>query len=335
MGKRRLNDRQQRAVARIQQRRLERAEHRRASHSASDSSELGNERQGLVVANYGVTVDVETSDGNVYRCNQRQNIAEITCGDHVIWQPGAENTGVVVALQPRHSLLCRPDFQNRIKLIAANIDQIFIVTAPQPQISTGLIDRYLVAAEHFGFAPVIVINKSDLISADEQDAIEATVTLYRQLGYGVLYTSAHQEHGLDALIQQLRDHTSIFVGHSGVGKSSLAQALLPSEAIRVGALSEATGKGTHTTTVSRLYHLASGGDIIDSPGIREFGLWEITPEQVTQGFVEFRPLLGQCRFRNCSHRHEPGCALRDAEQQGIISPQRLESYFRILESLTD
>lgn len=335
MGKRRLSDRQQRAVARIQQRRVERAEQRRASPTDADEHELGTEQEGLVVANYGITVDVETDDGSIFRCNQRQNIAEITCGDQVIWQPAGEQSGVVVALQPRRSLLCRPDFQNRIKLIAANIDQIFIVTAPQPQISTGLIDRYLVAAEHFGFAPVIVINKSDLIGEHERDGIEATATLYRHLGYQVLYTCAHQEHGLDTLISQLRSHTSIFVGHSGVGKSSLAQALLPSEAIRVGALSEATGKGTHTTTVSRLYHLPKGGNIIDSPGIREFGLWEMTPEQVTQGFVEFRPLLGQCRFRNCSHRHEPGCALRDAEQQGIISPQRLESYFRILDSVSE
>lgn len=335
MGRRKLSDQQRRAVQRIQQKRMDRAERRQKASAEPNASSLGDEQTGMVVANYGVTVDIETKDGTVYRCNQRMNIDEITCGDQVIWQAGSEQSGVIVALLERRSLLCRPDFQNRMKLIAANIDQIFIVSAPQPQFSTGLVDRYLVAAEHFGFAPIIVINKADLIGDQDKVLIEDACALYQRLGYPVIYTSAHREDGLEELIAQLRNHTSIFVGHSGVGKSSLVQALLPDISIRIGALSESSGKGTHTTTVSRLYHLPSGGDIIDSPGIREFGLWQITPDQVTQGFIEFKPLLGQCRFRNCSHHHEPGCALRGAVEQGIISPQRLESYFRILESLTE
>lgn len=336
MGRRKLSDQQRRAVERIQQQRKERADRRLLTQALPEGTALGEEQQGLVVANYGVMMDVEAADGQIYRCNQRQNIDEITCGDQVIWRPGQGLAGgIVVALLPRDSLLCRPDFQQRMKLIAANINQIFIVTTPQPSISTGLIDRYLVAAEHFGFAPVIVINKADLINDTNREEIDQSLSIYRQLGYPVLFTSARSEHGLDSLIEQLRGHTSIFVGHSGVGKSSLVQVLLPQETIRVGELSESSGKGMHTTTVATLYHLPSGGDIIDSPGIREFGLWEINREQVAQGFIEFRPVLGQCRFRNCQHKAEPGCALHAAVEAGIIQPQRLESFFRILDSLTE
>lgn len=330
---RRLTKQQQRKVEQIQQQRLQRA--RRGGAAADiETGELGEEREGLVVARYGATLDVEDDQGTCHRCQLRQNIEEMVCGDRVIWQAAPDGSGVVVALAPRRNVLCRPDFKGRIKLVASNIDQIMVVCAVVPELSTGLIDRYLVAAEATGILPLIVINKTDLLAPSAREELDGRLAPYRRLGYPVIHTSARALHGLDELVAALRGHTSILVGHSGVGKSSLVQALLPDAQIRVGELSEASGKGMHTTTTAVLYHLPQGGDLIDSPGIREFGLWEITPEQAAAGFIEFRPFLGQCRFRDCSHHHEPGCAIRAAAENGAISRERLESYYRIAASLT-
>lgn len=332
---RRLTHQQKRKIGQTQQQRLHRA--RRGGDQPADieTGDLGEEQEGLVVAHYGATLDVEDKQGTVYRCQLRQNIEEMVCGDRVVWQAAPDGSGVVVALAPRRNLLCRPDFKGRMKLIASNIDQIMVICAVIPELSTGLIDRYLVAAETTGIRPVIVVNKTDLLTPSERNEMDKRLALYRGLGYPLIHTSARSQHGLDELIMSLEGHTSIFVGHSGVGKSSLVQALLPDEKIRVGELSEATGKGTHTTTTAVLYHLPYGGDLIDSPGIREFGLWNITADQVASGFIEFRPFLGQCRFRDCSHHHEPGCAIGTAAREGRIRPERLESYFRIVDSLTE
>jgi len=332
VGKRKLTQRQRRQTQRGQQQRLQRA---KQTPATEESGPLGPEQQGRVVARYGATVDVEDNQAKVSRCQIRQNIGELVCGDKVVWQAAEDGSGVVVAQMPRTSLLSRPDFQGREKLIAANIDQIMITCATQPALSTGLIDRYLVAAEAIGITPIIVINKIDLLDLPARQALDQQLAIYPQLGYRMIYTSAKVQHGLDALIDQLKDHTSIFVGHSGVGKSSLVQALFPEQQIRIGDLSEATGKGMHTTTVAVLYHLSHGGDLIDSPGIREFGLWDVTPEQVAQGFIELRPVLGKCRFRNCQHQNEPGCAVIAAAAEGRINTQRFDSFRRIIDSLTE
>ncbi len=332
MGKRKLTHRQRRHTERIQQKRLARAE---AESTKLDDSALGPEQEGLVVTRFGKTVDIEAEDGTIVRCKLRQNIGELVCGDKVIWQAESEESGVISAVIPRQSLLARPDFQGRKKLIAANIDQIMITCATQPELSPGLIDRYLVAAEATGITPVIVINKIDLLDELGKEQVDQQLAIYLHLGYQIIYTSAMIQHGLDDLIEQLKERTSIFVGHSGVGKSSLVKALFPEQEIRIGDLSEATGKGTHTTTASTLYHLPQGGELIDSPGIREFGLWEITEEQVAEGFLELRPFLGNCRFRNCRHQNEPGCAIQEAAENGDITPQRLSSFYRIVESLTE
>ncbi|MEW5755514.1 MAG: small ribosomal subunit biogenesis GTPase RsgA [Pseudomonadota bacterium] len=335
MSRRRLSTRQRRHVDKLQADRLARAQDKQSMLSEDELGPLGEEQEGLVVSRYGKTVDVEGSDGQVYRCQIRQHLHDLVCGDRVIWQAAPDGTGVVVAQVPRKSVLCRPDFQQRMKTIAANIDQILIVCATQPELSTGLIDRYLVAAEATKITPMIIVNKTDLLTPTQRAEVEAQLALYQNIGYRLIYTSVVARHGLDELIAQLKDHTSIFVGHSGVGKSSLVKALLPHQEIRIGELSEATGKGTHTTTTAVLYHLDHGGDLIDSPGIREFGLWGISAEQVAEGFVEFRPFLPQCKFRNCQHRQEPGCALRAAVESGEITRQRLDSYYRIVESLTE
>ncbi len=331
MGKRKLTHNQRRHTQRIQEKRLERA----AKQENIENVSLGTEQQGLVVTRFGKTVDVEGADGEMVRCKLRQNIGELVCGDRVIWQAENETSGVICAVMPRHSLLARPDFQGRKKLIAANIDQIMITCATYPEISPGLIDRYLVAAEATGITPVIVVNKTDLITEQSRPIIEKQLAIYHQLGYQIIYTSAVILNGMDELIKQLKDRTSIFVGHSGVGKSSLIKILFPEQIIRIGALSEGSGKGRHTTTASTLYHLPQGGDLIDSPGIREFGLWEITEEQVAEGFLELKPYIGNCRFRNCRHQAEPGCAIQVAADSGAITPRRINSFYRMVASLTE
>lgn len=303
-----------------------------ASHSTSAVTKAG-----LVVANFGAKLVVEDASGELHRCTGRRKLGPVVCGDRVQWQPGAHQDCAITKLQPRHSELARPDKNGRKKTIAANIDQILIMTAPGPEYSTGLIDRYLITAEALGIQPLIVFNKIDLL--EKQQLIEFKLQLadYEKLDYPVIFTSTTTAHGLDALLPLLTNKTSIFVGKSGVGKSSLINLILPDAAARVGEISAATGKGTHTTSTAWLYHLPGGdkGDVIDSPGIREFGLWQITPSQVAAGFREFRHYAEQCRFRDCLHRGEPGCAVAQALEDGEISERRYQSYQRILVSLEE
>jgi len=335
MPKRRLSRRQQWRIGKVQEERLERARRKAERVEANLSNDsLGPERPGTLLANYGAYVLIDDDQGEQYRCVLRSNLGPLVSGDSVIWQAGPDHAGVVVALEPRRTLLARPDQTGQMKPVAANIDQIIIVTAPKPGISEWLIDRYLVAAEITGIAPLIVVNKSDLMDGPKRARIEARFREYRDIGYTVLFASTKAEHGLDALSEHLRGRTSVFVGQSGVGKSSLINSLLPEVDARVGELSEASGQGRHTTSAAMEYRLPEGGSIIDSPGIRDFGLWNISAEQAFEGFVEFRPYRGQCRFRNCAHREEPGCALRQAVADGRISERRLESFHQIVDSLS-
>jgi ribosome biogenesis GTPase len=236
---------------------------------------------------------------------------------------------VVTALLERRSQLARPDPQGQLKALAANIDQILVVAAPAPLYSPDLINQYLAAAELTGITPALVFNKIDLIDEQNREAVDDLLSIYQRIGYPVISASTKREHGMDRLIAQVKDHTSVFVGQSGVGKSSLVKALLPQASISVGELSAQSGLGQHTTSTARLYHLPAGGRIIDSPGVREFRLWPMSRQALAQGFVEFRPWLGQCKFRDCSHTHEPGCALRQAVERGEISRLRLEGYLKI------
>jgi ribosome biogenesis GTPase len=254
----------------------------------------------------------------------------------VQWQAGDHQDCAVTELEVRHSELARPDKNGRKKTIAANIDQILIMTAPGPEFSTGLIDRYLITAESVGIQPLIVLNKIDLLDKQQLTEFKHQLAAYENLDYPVIFTSTTTAHGLDTLLPLLINKISIFVGKSGVGKSSLINLILPNAAARVGEISQATGKGTHTTTTAWLYHLPGNkGDVIDSPGIREFGLWQITPPQVANGFREFREHAEQCRFRDCLHRGEPGCAVAKAVKRGEISERRYASYQRILASLEE
>jgi ribosome biogenesis GTPase len=270
----------------------------------------------------------------VYRCFKRSNLPSLVCGDRVAFETDGEGGGVVVALEERRSVFARPGPGGRLRPVAANVDQVLIVIAPLPQPRMNLLDRYLVAVETLGLEAVVVINKADLLSESQTADMSTFESQYTALGYSVATVSALEGTGVDQLKTRLKGKSAVIVGQSGVGKSSLLNTLGQRADAQVGSLSEAASKGTHTTTAAALFHL-DGFDLIDSPGIREFDLWPMPPERLQAGFVEFRPFLGRCKFRDCSHRNQPGCALADAVNAGQVPARRLESYFHILDSLPD
>lgn len=328
-----------------QQRRVQANHQRRLSHAdrkpEPDDSQLGDVQEGIVISRFGQHADVESLDGTLHRCNIRRTIGSLVTGDRVVWRAGVEQQddvkvkGIVEAVHERTSVLTRPDLYDGVKPVAANIDQIVIVSAILPELSLNIIDRYLVACETLDVEPLIVLNKVDLLDAQGRKRVDGMMDVYRQIGYRVLEISSQTGEGMTAFERVLVGRVSIFSGQSGVGKSSLLNALLPSgqQQILVNQVSDNSGLGQHTTTAARLYHFQHGGDVIDSPGVREFGLWHLAPEQVTQGFVEFRAYLGECKFRDCTHANDPGCAIRNAVERGEIAVERFNNYHRILESM--
>lgn len=340
MSKRKLNRRQQWRIEKVQQERAARVSKKdQEIDQKLTAGELGTEQEGLIIAHYGRQVDVEAlqgeSKGKINRCYMRTNIDALVTGDKVVWRPGPDNDGIVVARLDRDNSLVRPDTRGNIKPVAANIDYIVIVFAPEPHAHANLIDRYIVAAENTDIEPVLLLNKTDLLNSDNAPRLLEMAERYQQIGYKVLTASTIDQDGLGLLKGLLDQKVSVFVGQSGVGKSSLVNTLLPGINIKVGELSEQTRKGMHTTTTAMLFHMPDGGDLIDSPGIREFGLWHIEERDVAEGFREFDGLLGGCKFRDCRHLQEPGCALRDALEEGLITSERMESYHRIVASLNE
>jgi ribosome biogenesis GTPase len=296
---------------------------------ANDSTQTG-----LVLAHYGQTSLVETAAGDVLRCSTRKNLPRTVCGDRVYWQAANPREGIITAVLDRETTLSRPDPNGRSRSVAANIDQVIVVIACKPSFEHGMLDRYLAAAELIGASPVIVVNKSDLLDADSRTKLQQRLAVYPAIGYSLVFTSTRNTDGLKDLHRHLAGHTSILVGQSGVGKSSLVQALLPDLDIRTGSLSQATGLGRHTTTVAMLYHVPGGGDLIDSPGVRDFALDKVAPQLLEKGFPEFAAYLGQCRFHNCRHVSEPGCAIQNAARDGVISALRLENYRELVKSMS-
>ena len=292
-----------------------------------------------MVGRFGQHADIRGEQDEVIRCHIRRTIESVVCGDEVLFrkakEPGSAIQGVLEAVQPRRSLLSRPDFYDGLKAVAANIDQILIVSSLKPAFSTNIIDRYLVAAEDVQIEPVVVINKVDLADDTLRKEIDSAAEKYRKIGYKVLLLSCKSGAGLSDLEALLDERISVFVGQSGVGKSSLVNALLPDADELTNEISELSGLGQHTTTSAKLLRFKTGGELIDSPGVREFALWHISEEKVTQGFVEFRDYLGGCKFRDCKHLDDPGCVIRAAVEAGEIERFRYDNYHSILRSMRE
>jgi ribosome biogenesis GTPase len=341
MSNRKLSKRQTRRIQSQQERQRVKATQDNSDLELNDHSMLGPETTGIVISHYGSQVDIEDrseplTKENV-RCFVRANVDNLVTGDFVVWQPTDENSdrtgGVVVARQPRQSELIRPDNYGKLRPVAANIDRIGVVFAALPNPQSNLIDRYLVAAEAHDIQPFIVLNKADLLTDNHYPEIQQLIGNYESIGYRVFSVSAKTEDGIEELASYLSQYTSIFVGQSGVGKSSIINVLQPDNHSAVGELSEASQEGTHTTTASKLVHLNSGGLLIDSPGIREFALSHLDQEIIINGFRDFRPYLGRCKFRDCQHDKESGCALLAAVAEGEVLAERLQNYRQILKSL--
>ena len=334
--KKKLTQGQSRRVRSNQNKRLNRAK----NEVQWDEALLESAREGLVITRFGQHADVEDPQtGIIHRCNLRRSIQSLVSGDRVVWRPGVEAlqgiTGVVEAVHERKTMLTRPDYYDGVKAVAANVDRIIIVSSILPELSLNIIDRYIIAAETIGIKPLIVVNKVDLLTPEQRVDVERKLTQYQNIGYSVRLVSTDTGEGLNDLRVDLQDHVSIFAGQSGVGKSSMVNSLMPDVEADIGDVSTNSGLGQHTTTAARLYHFADGGDLIDSPGVREFGLWHLEPEQITEAFVEFRQHLGGCKFRDCKHGNDPGCIIREAVERGDISRARYNSYHKIIESMSE
>jgi len=275
---------------------------------------------------------VELADGAHCECAFRRSVGRPLCGDRVEVEEAGNRSMVAVAISPRRNEFVRAGPRGLKQAIAANLDQVLVVVAPVPEPSRDLLERYLVAVHSLGITPVILLNKSELAGTAQLNAESPLHHLndYAALGYRVLRTSCKTTPGVHALTSILEQQISILVGQSGVGKSSLANALLPDLALQTGELSRATGKGTHTTTSTVMYRLPCGGRLIDSPGVWEYGLWPMEQRELAAGFIEFEPFEGLCRFNDCQHAGEPGCAVQAAADGNRIHAWRLESYRRLL-----
>ena len=274
---------------------------------------------------------------------QQEAIAEtnpLAVGDRVSLRMEGDGSGLITEIHPRRNQLSRRAAGRKVgkeQVIAANVDAAWCVQATfLPKFNSGFVDRFLVMAEAYHLDAGLVINKIDLLEDEPraQDVIAFWKELYQNLGYPVLMTCAITGNGVEGLGNALHGKTSVVSGPSGVGKSSLLNAIEPDLDLKTGVVSEKTQKGKHTTTFSTLHQVA-GGLVVDTPGIREFGIWDMSPEELGGYFVEFRPLIGHCRFPDCTHDHEPGCAVSKAVDEGAITDERYGSYLNILASLRE
>jgi len=296
---------------------------------------------GRVITRFGAELLVENPDNSPkspappVRCTAKRKFDSIVCGDFITWHHNPQGNASVDDLLPRKNALTRPGYRNRPRTIAANIDQLVIVNSWLPETSWDLVDRYLIAAQQLHADAVIVMNKSDLAEQHATDADWRSMEIYQQLGYPVLQVNAlngKNGEGIQELLSLMNNKTSIFSGRSGVGKSSIANQILPDMDITVGIISD-SGEGKHTTTTATLYELPSGGYLIDSPGVRDYALGDISTQELSDGYIEFHDYALRCRFNNCTHDHEPGCAVRAAVDKNEISSERYQRYIQALRNL--
>jgi ribosome biogenesis GTPase len=287
---------------------------------------------GRVLRVHGLTSVVETEDGQRFRCAVRRLLRSlrteerniVTTGDRVWFRPAPNDEGMIESVEPRHGLLTRAS-RGREHVLVANVDQLVIVMAlVEPELKPHLIDRYLVSAEQGGIQPILCLNKVDLV--DPADC-QSYVGLYAQLGIPAFLTSATTGQGMDRLRELLRDRQTVFSGQSGVGKSSLLNAIQPELGLRVREVSDVNQKGKHTTTTAELIKLDGGGWVVDTPGIRQFQLWDVIPEEVEGFFPEMRPFVHRCAYPDCTHTHEDRCAVKQAVRRKQISEGRYLSYY--------
>jgi ribosome biogenesis GTPase len=281
-------------------------------------------KAGLVVERHRRHVTVEDGAGRRRLCQTNRRALQPLIGDYVEWREAADGTGIVTKLRERHSTLSRIDSRGRRELVAANLTRLIVVAAPTPAPDWLVVDHYLVAAELAGLAGALVLNKADLIEAPLPHA-----ECYRRAGYPLVRTSAATGAGLDRLAASLRGQRAVFVGQSGVGKSSLLNALLGESVQNVGELTGKGAHGRHTTSSAVLHRLPSGGEVIDAPGVRGYAPYIADPAELQHGFREFRAYAGRCRFDNCRHLAEPGCAIKAAVEAGEICRRRYDSYERL------
>lgn len=295
---------------------------------------------GRVLQAYGNRFIVQAADGT-YDCGVRGKLrlttkarqAPVVAGDRVKFVVENGPYGTIEEVEDRKNKLSRPNVEDQEfeQVIAANIEQMVVVASvDKPRLKTGVIDRFLIAAQRSLMHGCVCVNKIDLAPCDRYQPV---LEVYRRAGYAVVACSARTGEGIDRVREAVRLKVSLFVGHSGVGKSSIINALQPGLQIRTRDISSATGKGTHTTSAVNLHPLDFGGYIADTPGLREIGLWDIRPEELSQAYPEMEPYRGQCRFRNCVHLGEPGCAVKEAVAAGHISAERYDGYIRIYRSL--
>ena len=300
------------------------------TNMAEKTKPAEKDQEGLLIAHFGQHLIVEDPNGKFHHCAARKKLGNLVTGDRVVWQAISHNTGVITALKPRQSVITRFNKKLRQKPIIANVEQLIIVVALKPSISPTTIDRYLIIAEYFNLKTVLVVNKWDL----EEDPTFINnldcIKRYDSVVDSVVHVSTKSEYGLPDLLLMMQDKTNLFAGQSGVGKSSLISYFIPDLKLRTNELSKNGNLGKHTTSASRLYHLPRGGDVIDSPGIRQFHLTHLDKMAIQDGFLEFGPFKGQCQFRNCQHSQEPGCAIHQAIEQGLVQHFRLNNYHTLL-----
>lgn len=300
--------------------------------------------EGQVLKSTGSFYEVATRAGGQYRCRTRGKMRlleqsftnPVAVGDWVRIQPGAyEDDHRIIEVLPRENVLVRKANKStsRGQILAANVDlAVVVVSMVAPETSQGFIDRFLVASEAYNVTAYIVFNKVDLYKEVQWKRYQALKDLYEELGYVCFATVATANSGVDSLLHALQGCTSLFCGHSGVGKSTVLNAMNPHLAIRTAQVSESHQKGRHTTTHAQMHVLDPNTQIIDTPGIREYGLLDYEAAEMGHYLPEIRRYLGQCRFNNCTHVHEPGCSVREALEEGAIHPWRYESYLSMLDN---